>query len=97
MSNQALLDDVEKTIAVYENEIGGFANRTRNMISQHGPLEALSRLVISPDLQKGFKILRDRGLLQTTFEALVVRHQDLFDTSVVEAAKWRLENPHQLF
>lgn len=66
------------------------------MIERHGAVEALSRLAESADLQKGFRILRDRDQLDSTFEALIVRHEGLFRRNVVEAARWRLDNANAL-
>lgn len=100
MSNESQLAnlqrDVERVIAVYEQKAGVPASRTRPMIQRHGHIKALSRLVCSADLQQGFKVLRDLGLLDKTFEALVVHHRDLFRDSVVEAADWRLRHPDDL-
>lgn len=89
-------EDTESSIQAYEKALKGYASRTREMIARHGCVEALSRLAISPDLQKGFKALRDTGALDSTFEAVILRHQDRFRKDVVEAAKWRIDNPHQL-
>jgi hypothetical protein len=66
------------------------------MIAQHGEIEALSRLMVSPDLQQGFKVLRDRKQLDKTFEAVVVRFQQLFGPDAFEAAQWRLAHPYDL-
>lgn len=66
------------------------------MISELGEVEALSRLMISPDLQQGFKVLRDKKQLDKTFEAVVVRYKQFFQPEVIEAAQWRLDNPHSL-
>jgi hypothetical protein len=96
MSEQTLLTEVESVIALYEEAIGNFATRTRQMIERDGAINALSRLAVKPDLQKGFKVLRDRHQLDNTFEALIVRHSDRFSREVVEAAQWRLDNPFQL-
>jgi len=52
--------------------------------------------MVSPDLQQGFKVLRDREQLDKTFEAVVVRFQDLFGRDAIEAAKWRLAHPYNL-
>jgi hypothetical protein len=87
---------VEHTVSLYERASLHAANRTRNMIETHGEVEALSRLMISPDLQQGFKVLRDSGQLAQTFEAVVVRYRQLFREEVVQAAQWRLDNPHSL-
>lgn len=96
MSDTSFLDEVERVIAIYEDAIGHAASRTRNMIAQHGEIESLSRLMVSPDLQQGFKVLRDRDQLDHTFEAVVVRFQHLFGSDAIEAAKWRLAHPHDL-
>ena len=66
MSLLTLLGDIEHVIAVYEGEIGVTAARTRQMIERYGAIEALSKLAESADLQKGFRILRDRDQLDST-------------------------------
>ena len=96
MSLEALLQDIEDVIVVYEQEIWIPASRTRQMIERYGPIDALSRLAISAELQSGFKVLRDCNRLDMAFESLIVRHAQLFRGDVVEAAKWRLDNPHLL-
>lgn len=97
MSEAAFKIEVEKVIKLYEEVIGREATRTWPMIEKFGEIEALSRLVVSPELQKGFKVLRDSKQLDKTFEALVVRFQHLFKPKIVEAAQWRLDNPYELF
>jgi len=96
MSKERFLTEVSQAITLYERTIGQAATRTRKMIEDYGEIEALSRLMVSADLQQGFKALRDAGKLDITFEAIVVRFSDLFAADVVEAAKWRLENSHNL-
>jgi hypothetical protein len=64
------------------------------MIAEHGEVGA--RLMLSPDLQQGFKVLCDSNRLDRTFEAVVVRFRKLFAPEVVEAAQWRLGHPHDL-
>jgi len=96
MKTMTLHDEIERAIHEYEQIIGHAATRTRQMIDRYGEVEALSRLMISPDLQQGFKALRDRDQLDLTFEAIVVRHPDLFNDDAVQAAQWRLDNPHDL-
>lgn len=96
MTLSALSREIDNVIALYEKEIGVPATRTRQMIERHGAIEALSKLVVSADLQSGFRILRDRDQLDSTFEALIVRHGVLFRKSVVDAARWRLKNASQL-
>ena len=96
MPEAAFLQDVERAIELYEKVIGHVATRTRQMIEQHGAKEALSRLMVSADLQQGFKVLRDSDQLDKTFEAVVVRFKQLFGRHAIEAAQWRLDNPFQL-
>jgi hypothetical protein len=96
MSDAAFRDEVQQTIELYESIIGHVAARTRQMIEQHGEIEALSQLVVSADLQQGFKVLRDSNQLPKSFEALVVRFRHLFETNAVEAAEWRMDNPYAL-
>ena len=90
-------DDLEASLKIYESQICTFASRTRDMITRYGEVEALSRLVISSDLQQGFKILRDNRKLDATFEAVITRHANMFKSEIVEAAKWRLENASNLY
>ena len=96
MDHAALRTEVAHAVVLYEQAIGRAATRTRQMIDAHGEVEALSRLMVSPDLQQGFKVLRDRDQLDRTFEAVVVRFPPLFTDSVVQAAQWRLNNPRSL-
>lgn len=96
MQREAFLQDIERVIAVYEELLGVSAVRTRQMIERYGAIDALSKLVVTPKLQSGFKVLRDRDRLDLTFETVIVRHADLFRKDVVEVAMWRLENAHQL-
>ncbi len=96
MVEKAFLDDVEKAIVLYEATIGYAANRTHQMIAKYGVIEALSRLMVSPDLQQGFKVLRDSNQLDKTFESIVVKFEHLFGSDVVEAAQWRLAHPYDL-
>lgn len=88
--------EVEQVIQIYEREIGHAATRTRPMIDRYGEVGALSKIVVSPELQPGFKVLRDRGYLDKTFEALVVKYRELFTSDVVEAAQWRLDHAYDL-
>ncbi len=97
MPDPAFRAEVKQAIEIYENTIGRAAARTRRMIEQLGEIEALSRLMVSAELQQGFKVLRDEKQLDKSFEALVIRFQDLFRPDVVEAAQWRLANPYKLF
>lgn len=97
MSDQDFVQAMEQTVEVYERTNGHAAGRTRKMIERYGPIEALSRLMVSAELQQGFKVLRDTNQLDKSFEALVTRHQNLFKEEVIKAAQWRLDHPNDLF
>lgn len=96
MSDPDFSREVELTVQLYEEKIDRGATRTRDMIKTYGAVEALSRLMVSADLQKGFKVLRDSDQLDKSFEALVTRYPQLFKSKTVEAASWRLKNPRHL-
>lgn len=59
-------------------------------------VDALSKLVITTDAQRGFKVLRDSNQLDRTFEAIIVQFLELFGKPAVESAQWRLDNAHNL-
>ena len=96
MENREFIKDVECAITAYEAANGHAAINTHEMIERYGEIETLSRLMKSADLQQGFKVLRDIGQLNKTFEFVVVKYKDLFPSDVVDAAKWRLENANHL-
>lgn len=96
MASPELIAEVNRTVEIYEDAIGNIAQRTREMIENHGYIEALSRLVQSPNLQTGFRVLRDRGELENTFEAVIVRFASEFTNEVNDAAQWRLDNADEL-
>jgi hypothetical protein len=96
MDDNEFRNEVVKAIELYESANGYAATRTRQMIEEHGEIGALSRLMISADLQQGFKVLRDNKQLDKTFEAIVVKYPHLFDPDIVIAAQWRLDNPYEL-
>ena len=96
MTDEEFRAEVERAILLYEEANSHVANRTRRMIAERGEVDALSRLMVTPDLQQGFKVLRDSGQLDLTFESVVVRFHHLFSPEVVEAAQWRLKHPYDL-
>lgn len=51
---------------------------------------AISRLVVSGDIQSGFKRMQELGLLQWTIEEAVRQFPDEFPKQVRDAAEWRL-------
>ena len=96
MASPELIAEINRTIDTYENLTGGFAANTHQMIQNLGHVGALSRLVQSADLQTGFRLLRDRGELESTFEAVIIRFSNEFQAQVVQAAQWRLNNAGEL-
>jgi hypothetical protein len=87
---------VNEVVTIYEKAVNHCATRTWQMLKKYGKIEAISRLVVSADLQEGFKILRDKGKLNDTFEHIVIEYKDKFSNDVVEAAIWRLKYPDKL-
>ena len=88
------IEDVENAVKNYEKISGSSAQKTRAMLKELGIVEALSRLFMTEDYQKGFKVLRDNGQQNISFEAIIVKYKDKFNEGIVEAAKFRLKNPY---
>lgn len=92
-----LEEETENALEVYEKEyLHSRATATRQMIEKHGYVGALSRLMKTPDLQSGFKVLRDNKALEYSFEQVILNHSEEFDRDIVAVAKWRLENADDL-
>ncbi len=87
-----LLKEVREVTVHYEKLIGAPATRTRQMIERYGAVDALSRMAINSEIQSGFKKLRDSNQLHLTFEAVILRHSDLFSESALKAAEFKLKN-----
>jgi len=96
MASPELVAATNRAIDTYEEVIGEYASRTRPMLDRYGYIEALSRIMQSPDLQSGFRALRDSGQLDVTFEAVVVEFAGEFDPQISDAAQWRLDNADDL-
>ena len=60
------------------------------MRDRHGTVEAISRLVISGDLQSGFTKLQKLGLIDCTIEAAVMKFPAEFSKQAQECAAFRL-------
>ena len=93
---QSLRKAIEQATVEYERIISGSAVRTRQMLERYGDIRALSRLMESGEIQTGFRQLMQANKSELTFEAIIVRHKSLFRLEVVEGAKFRLDNHHQL-
>ncbi|MGE2731758.1 GmrSD restriction endonuclease domain-containing protein [Mycolicibacterium vaccae] len=89
-------DFAQRMKDVYERgrtEAGYTASYFLSMLSQHGPQETAHRLLASPAISDGFAELWERGRLDLTVEALVVRPEfsELFSEEEIAVAKRRLE------
>lgn len=56
-----------------------------------GTVEAIKKLVISGDIQSGFRRLYEIGLLEWSIEAAILEFPDEFTQDEQRAARWRLE------
>ena len=67
-------------------------SRTRQKIQRDGEVKTVEDLTLNPNPSDGFHILNDLGILELSFEALVVARANQFPSHVVDAAHSRLEN-----
>jgi hypothetical protein len=95
-SEERLREGVASALECYRRLSGSTAGHARQRIAQVGIVKALSGFVMSSDLQKGFKVLRDAHQLEKTFESVVVRNPDLFSSDAVVSAQWRLDHADEL-
>lgn len=91
MSEAAIKAEADAAMTAYERVTKVPATRTRAMIARNGYVGTLSKLMLSPDVQKGFEALVAAGQADLTFEAIVVRHPQFFSKDAAACAKWRLE------
>lgn len=83
---EAFIDEtisVSATKAYYPTTFIGMRDR-------YGTVEAISRLVISGDLQSGFTKLQKLGLIDYTIEAAVIKFPGEFPKQAKECAAFRL-------
>ena len=66
------------------------ASRTWQMIKRRGILAAIEQAVDRPDGTAGFTALQEVGLENFAFEAVILRHPQLFSTSAVERSRNRM-------
>lgn len=66
------------------------ASRTWQAIKVRGILAAVERIVDRPDGTAGFTALQDVGLENFAFEAVVLKHKDLFSESAVKRSRERM-------
>lgn len=70
---------------------GYFPRTFIQMRERWGTKRAIERLVISGDIQSGFRRLKELDLLDWSIEAAVLNFPDHFSKSVREAAEFRLK------
>lgn len=68
------------------------ASRTWQMIRRHGVLPAVERIVTKRAESAGYTALAEMGLLDMAFEAVVLRHPDLFSTEAIAMSRERIES-----
>ena len=66
-------------------------SRTRQKIDRVGEVKTVTDLMLEKTPAEGFRMLKDRGMLELSFEALVVARPEHFPSNVVDAARSRLE------
>src|SRR5688572_25216009 len=66
------------------------ATGTWQAVRRYGIIEAVQRAVNAPPDKPGTVTLRDLGLEDLAFEALVLRHETAFSAAAIEASKARL-------
>lgn len=66
------------------------ASRTWQMVDRHGIVSAVERAVNRKDDAMGYMMLKDIGLQDYTFEAIVLRHPNIFSADVVNVARLRI-------
>jgi len=65
-------------------------SRTRQKVGRVGVIETLKDWALSDKKTDGFEMLLERGMPELTGEAIVLRHPEKFDASVLTAARSRL-------
>jgi len=67
------------------------ASRTWPMIEKHGIITAVERAVNRSDVTMGYKALEKIGLEEFAFEAVILRHPELFSEEAVLISRKRME------
>ncbi|MGI3185017.1 hypothetical protein [Nioella aestuarii] len=95
--NDPIVLDFWKSISALEHELSlerGKTirlSRTRQKIGRVGVEKTLRDLTLSTQPSDGYHLLHERGMLDLSAEALVLRYPDRFEPEVLEAAQNRLD------
>ena len=65
--------------------------RTRQKIQRDGEVKTVTDMTLKKTPSDGFGMLKERGMLELSFEALVIARAEHFPSNVVDAARSRLE------
>ena len=66
-------------------------SRTRQKIQRDGEVKTVTDMTLKTTPSEGFRMLKERGMLELSFEALVVARAEHFPRNIVDAARSRLE------
>jgi len=66
------------------------ASRTWQMIKRHGIIESVERAVNRESVTQGYTLLAEMGLENFAFEAVILRHPELFSDEAIAKSKQRL-------
>ena len=66
------------------------ASRTWQMINRHGIIEAVERAVKRDVVTQGYTMLAEMGLEEHAFEAVILRHPELFSQEAADISRKRL-------
>jgi len=94
--NDPIVLDFWKSISALEYELSlerGKTirlSRTRQKIGRVGVEKTLRELTVSSQPSDGYHLLRDRGMLDLSAEAVVLRYPDRFEAEILKAARNRL-------
>ncbi len=72
------------------------ANRTWPMVERHGIIEAVERAVNRSQETQGYEYLFKMGLKKFAFEAVILRHRDVFSASAIKRAEERIKRYERL-
>jgi len=66
------------------------ATRTWQMIKRRGVIESVERAVNRPTETQGYTLLAEMGLQDYAFEAVILRHPEVFSEEAIETSRERL-------